>query len=189
MKLHAASFYLMAALSAAPAIAADPPVPIGQDPGGIAVALISAGIDYTDPAVANCLARDGEGELIGWDFVDNDRRPYAAGSNKLPTLGPDFGGQVRIVPVRVDPARPISLAQAVAFISKTPAQSAVLEIASLKRADWEPFRQAMLHFKEVTIFVSACAAPKDADVPGDAEGPVLPQSLGLPNVIAAPCMK
>ncbi len=77
MKLRAASFALAAALAATPALAADPPVPIGQDPGGTAVAIISTGIDYTIPEIAKSLARDGEGEIIAWDFVDGDNRPYA----------------------------------------------------------------------------------------------------------------
>ena len=176
-------------MAAAPAIAADPPVPIGQDPGGIAVALISAGIDYTDPAVAISLARDGEGELIGWDFVDNDARPYAPGSNKLPALGARFGGQVRIVPVRVDPAVPVSIGLAVAFISKTPAQSAMLEIGPLTRAEWEPFRQALLHFKELKIYVPRCAPPMGEEAPRDPDALVLPESLELPNVHTSPCMR
>jgi hypothetical protein len=62
------------ALAAEPA--KKPPVPPGVDPGGVLIALIGEGIDYTMPAIAARLARDGEGELIGWDFADNDRRPY-----------------------------------------------------------------------------------------------------------------
>src|SRR5262245_39161047 len=87
-----------------------PPLPAGRDPGGVAIAFIGTGIDYTLPLIAQRLARDGEGELIGWDVVDNDNRPFrtsvAAGT------GPEQDGDLtrvvraigtsgrRVVPVR-----------------------------------------------------------------------------------------
>jgi hypothetical protein len=55
---------------------AKPPVPSGIDPGGELVALIGEGVDYTQPELAARLARDGEGEIVGWDLHDKDRRPY-----------------------------------------------------------------------------------------------------------------
>ena len=61
-----------------------PRVPPGLDPGGVAVAIADpVGIHYADPQIAQRLARDGEGELIGWDFVDEDRRPFAEPGTKI----------------------------------------------------------------------------------------------------------
>jgi hypothetical protein len=71
-----------AALAPTSVLAADapkpakPPVPPGRDPGGVMVALIGSGIDYTRPDIAPRLARDGEGYLVGWDFIDGDRSPF-----------------------------------------------------------------------------------------------------------------
>jgi hypothetical protein len=82
-------FGLAPALSA---FAADkkPPVPPGVDPGGVEIAIIGPGVDYTDPEIAKRLARDGEGEIIGWDFVDNDRRPFQRdGEAFLPEFVPN----------------------------------------------------------------------------------------------------
>lgn len=56
---------------------AKPKVPIGVDPGGIPVAFIGPGLDYTQPDIAENLARDGEGELIGFDLIAQDRKPFA----------------------------------------------------------------------------------------------------------------
>jgi hypothetical protein len=81
-----ATLLALLASGAAMAAPADPPVPPGRDPGGVAVAIIGPGVDYTQPDIAARLARDGEGEIIGWDFVDNDRRPFEKGS----ILGPAF---------------------------------------------------------------------------------------------------
>lgn len=72
---------LALAWAGAAAMAADAPrkpkLPPGVDPGGLAMAVIGDGIDYTRPEIATRLARDGEGELVGFDLVDRDRLPFA----------------------------------------------------------------------------------------------------------------
>ena len=156
-------------MAAAVAQERKPTVPSGLDPGGVAIALISTGIDYTLPAIASRLARDGEGELIGWDLEDKDRRPF---DRQRGTAPPESGGDgtivaslllsapgVRLVPVRVDPVTPLSLARALAFVAQTPARIAVMPMAAGAEGDWTPFRQAATHFKDVLIIVPAGAGP------------------------------
>ena len=163
----------------------DPPLPPGRDPGGVAIALIGTGIDYALPEVARWLARDGEGELIGWDFVDNDNRPYHA-SGDAGAWGGDGNALVRaigaagrrIVPVRIDPDDPRSLARAVAFVAHTPARIVVVPAWSGKQSDWGPFRQAAIHFKDLLFFVAAGDEGKDID-----REPVWPAAFGLANVL------
>ena len=58
------------------ALADDPPVPPGKDPGGVAVALVDTGVNYTLPEISNRLARSPDGEILGFDFQDNDRLPF-----------------------------------------------------------------------------------------------------------------
>jgi hypothetical protein len=157
-----------------------PPVPPGRDPGGSAVALIGTGIDYTLPQIAPRLARDGEGELIGWDLQDQDRRPFDQSRGTAPS---EWGGDgtllaslivgaptVRLVPVRVDPSDPVELARALAFVAQTPARVAVVAMGSPSRPHWEAFRQAAQRFKDVLVVVPA--------------EPVYPAALGLDNVLA-----
>lgn len=107
--------------------AGKPRVPPGVDPGGVAVAIIGNGVDYTRPEIAARLARDGEGEIIGWDFVDNDRRPYAScvlGSipqRMCPTMNVirievqarQHSLRVRLIPLRARAEQPQSLVEAV----------------------------------------------------------------------------
>ncbi|MBO0742971.1 MAG: hypothetical protein J2P51_16290 [Hyphomicrobiaceae bacterium] len=159
-----------------------PPVPPGRDPGGIAVALIGTGIDYTLPHIVSRLARDGEGELIGWDLQDGDRKPFDQSKGTAP---PEWGGDgtllasliigapvVRLVPVRVDPSDPVGLAQALAFVAQTPARIAVIAMASPSGPHWEPFRQAAQRFRDVLVVVPAMPEP------------VYPAALGLDTVLA-----
>jgi hypothetical protein len=158
-----------------------PLLPPGRDPGGVAIALISTGIDYTVPEVAQRLARDGEGELVGWDLEDQDRKPFdrSKGSTRREwggdgTLIASLLSGVRLVPVRVDPADPASLARAIVFVAQTPARVAVLPMWGTTREDWEPWRQASIRFKDVLVIVPA----------GKGAEAVYPAALGLDNVLA-----
>ena len=159
-------------------------MPSGLDPGGVAIALIGTGIDYTLPQVARRLARDGEGEPIAWDLEDKDRKPFdkSKGGTR-----PEWGGDgtlvaslllgtptLRLVPVRVDASDPVSLARAIAFVAQTPARVAVVPMWGTTRADWEPFRQAAVRFKDVLLVVPA----------GTGAELVYPAALGLDNVLA-----
>jgi hypothetical protein len=187
MRLRAAILSVLAAAVltlATQAQEAKPRVPPGRDPGGVAIALISTGIDYTIPEIAQRLARDGEGELIGWDLEDKDRRPFD--KSKGGTAA-EWGGDAtliaslvlgprtsRLVPVRADPREPASLARAIAFVAQTPARIAVLPMWSTAKDNWEPLRQAAERFKEVLIIVPA----------GQGGQAVYPAAFGLDNVLA-----
>ena len=176
---------------AAPAVAEDAPrVPPGRDPGGVAVALIGSGLNYTRPELASRLARDGEGELVGYDFVTNDVRPFQRLSGELQSSAACSSGtglaalmlreapDARIVPIRVDGAPAMQWGRAVAFTAETPARIAVLIASNPERADWEPFGRAAAHFAEI-LFIAA-AGMQGADL--DRE-PRFPAALGLANVL------
>lgn len=62
--------------AAATTVRDKPPVPVGIDTSAIQIALLGDGLDYTDPVLAQRLARDGEGLLIGLDAIDQDLAPY-----------------------------------------------------------------------------------------------------------------
>jgi hypothetical protein len=171
---------LLPLVPAASSQESNPRLPAGRDPGGVAVALVTTGLDYTQPEIAARLARDGEGELIGWDFVDNDNRPFAAGEGtERARRLLEVYAQARLVPVRVKPGDPNSLAQAVAFVSRTPARILAIPFSSANRADWEPFRQAAERLGKDILFVLAASA---TDGPGDAE--LWPAAFKLPNAVA-----
>ena len=101
-----------------------PKPPPGRDPGGIAIAVIGNGLDYRRPEIAGRVARDGEGELIGWDFADNDGRPFAAsdadGGAARVVLAEGQG--TRLVLARAAAGRPDQTAAALRFCAQTPAR-------------------------------------------------------------------
>jgi hypothetical protein len=188
-RLAAALLVTAAAQSqeAAPAAGRKPAVPPGRDPGGLAVAVLSTGVDYTLPELAARLARDGEGELIGWDFIDGDRQPFAPrGQPQAWTLAGQAselalrvaGSDRRIVPLRVDPRAPAALAAAVAFIALTPARIVAVNVATPAASDWQAFRQAAQRFERLLFIVAAGDEGRDLD-----RAPLYPQAFGLANLL------
>lgn len=181
-----AALLLALATGAAFAQVVKPRVPPHKDPGGVAVALMGPGIDYTLPHIAERLARDGEGEIIGWDLRDDDPRPYDASQGRSPTgEGGDAtalasllvadAGLLKLVALRVDAKAPASLASAVAFVARTPTRVVVVPLWSREATTWEPFRQAALRFRHI-LFIAAAGEGADP-------GALYPAALGLENVL------
>ncbi len=122
-----AAVVLIAAFGSASAQTRKPKLPPGLDPGGLAIVLLTTGIDYTKPAVAARLARDGEGDLIGLDTADAGNRPYAAdGDGTALALVLLAAPGIRIIPVRIDPNHPPSLIAAVKFAARSPGRVVVM---------------------------------------------------------------
>jgi subtilisin family serine protease len=170
-----------------------PAVPAGVDPGGIAIALIATGIDYTHPEIKDRLARDGEGELIGFDLIDNDHRPYAATS--LP--GNEDGAvdtilarrilstyrHARLGPVRVDPKDKVMLGRALAFTATTPARVVAVPLWGDSRETWTFFQQAAEQVPDHLLILPAGDA--DAVAQGRAQYPAALNLKGALIVAAA----
>ena len=148
-----------------------PVPPLGIDPGGAAIGLLTTGIDYRLPSVAACLARDGEGRVIAWDVVDRDPLPYRQRTvgtmdDSVLVSSIDCNGRVRLVPVRIDPSDPISFSRSIAFLAMTPAR-VVLIPESNNPTEWAPMIAAAKAFPHLLIVV-APATPLPSDHPGRA---------------------
>lgn len=167
-------------LFASAAFAGDPRPAPGSDPGGVAVAIISDGLDYTQPGILTRLARDGEGEIVGFDFVDDDRYPFrhdgegTAAASVLIAAAP----QARLAPVRATTADPMALGRSAAFAGQSPARIALVTLTGGGKDDWEPFRQAARRFSHVLFVVSAGGDGVNLE-----KDPRYPASLGLGNVL------
>lgn len=197
-RARAALVAMLTALSTigAPAMAqstGDPPVPPGRDPGGIAIALVSAGLDYTHADIRDRLARDGEGQIVALDLVDGDNRPYAASDA---AIDPGQGGNgtelarqllavyrhARLVPIRVDALKPHTVAQAVAFAARTPARIIALPFWSPEKGDWGVLELVSVAFPDHLLVL---AGGQSAAAGG--RKPYWPAALDIGNtVIAAP---
>ncbi len=174
----------------------DPRVPPGRHPDGLVVGFVTTGIDYRVPEIAARLARDGEGELIGWDLVDDDRTPFGAvpadphlvasgdataDTHLLQQLIAEAAGgpDLAFVPVRVEGQNPVSIAKAIAFLARTPAQYVIVPMWSASREDWEPFQKAAARFPHVRLLLSNCPDRRATD--GSA---TYPRDLALANAVS-----
>lgn len=179
-----ASIFTVLTLTCGPAQAQNPAAPAALDPGGPAVALISTGVNYTDPAIASRLARDGEGEPIAWDFVDNDLRPFAGPSDRsddgteLAKLILSTDEKARLIIVRVTRNEPDSLAKAVMFIARTPATVAVVGTFPRTRDGWDRFGGAVSAAAKNVLFFVPAGTPDEA-----LGGSPYPVGLNLENVV------
>ena len=168
------------------AIAADPAVPPGIDPGGEAIMLVGTGIDYRNEKIAARLARDGEGEIIGWDIVDADRKPFAAhdavpaniNATELALKLLNAHPSARIIPLRIagEDGRVTkqSLVKGVFYIRQMPARVVVLTAWRVEGLNWEGVRRAIGTLGD-KLFI---AAPVIDDL-----HPTWPSKLNLPNSI------
>jgi hypothetical protein len=142
------------AATGASAQSAKPKVPPGTDPGGIAIALIAHGIDYTDAEIAPRLARDGEGEIIGWDFVTNDNKPFAAtpdagiDGTRLAKLTLSAYARGRLVPLRIAPSDPTQFAQALRFVLQSPARIIAVPVWNARPEITEMLNAAAQHARD-----------------------------------------
>jgi hypothetical protein len=165
---------------AAPAVsAADPKVPPAVESGNrVPIAILTAGFDYTRPEIAARLARDGEGEIIAWDVMGEDRFPFdPAGDTELMTaLAAQLpeGAPVSLLAVKVDMSDPVSLAKGLAFVARTPARTVMVPMWSDNRAAWDVFAQAAAHYSNLRVIVRACP-----DLPAESGAAVYPRDLKL----------
>lgn len=143
---------LFVAVAAAQTSARKPPVPAGAPTRGFAVALLSDGIDYTRSGIATKLARDGEGEIVGWDVVDNDRRPFArnGAATRLVEIAPTL-----IVPYRLDVGSAESWRAALLALSRSPARVAVVARAARGLSRLDGVTSTMAAMRDVLFIVPA----------------------------------
>ncbi len=146
-----------------------PKPPTGRDSGGIAVALIGAGVDYRLPEIAQRLARDGEGEIIGYDAIDNDHRPFerpAIDGRRLPeaagtTTAALFlreASAARLVAVRAPEAQSLGFAASMAFVTRTPARIVAVLLRDTGPDPSMQFRDIERHAPRLLVITSAAHA-------------------------------
>jgi hypothetical protein len=137
------------------ALAADKPkIPVlDGDPAKPTVAIIADGVDYMRASLAQVLRRDGELELIGWDFVDNDQRPYAPATAVGTRLAQALSTHARLVPLRINPADPQQLAKAIGFASRAPLRVVALPLINTNPVNWQVLLAASVQFPNL-LFVA-----------------------------------
>ncbi|MEL7543196.1 MAG: S8 family serine peptidase [Pseudomonadota bacterium] len=184
------TWFLALSVATAPgAIAQEPKVPPGLDPGGIAIAHIDTGVNYTLPQIASRLARDGEGDIKGYDYEDDDLTPFDAQPGDTRENPRRHGTSVasiilreapgtRLLPFRYAAGKPDAFAEILGHISYTSARVVAMPLGGYRQEDWEPFKTAAELLPNVLIIVSAGNEGRNVD-----DQPIYPAAFKLPNVL------
>jgi len=167
----------------------NPPVPAGTDPGGVAVAHVDSGVNYLLPLIAERLARNDTGHILGHDFTDDDARPFDLDPSQ-PAFFPIRHGttvasvliaeapEARLIPLR-HPGNHFSIfTDIVKHIAKGPARIVLMPLGGYKRPDWEGFAAEAKRHPELLFILSAGNNGRNID-----EEPVYPASLRFGNAI------
>ena len=167
----------------------NPPVPAGADPGGVPVALVDSGVDYRLPQIHRRLARDGDGQILGYDYWDLDRRPFDANPAGSPFFLQRHGTRTaslllreapraRLVPYRYPRADMQRMTDLVDHAAGLGIRLVNLSMGSNDAGDWEAFEAAARRQPRMLFVLSAGNNGRDID-----ERPVYPAALALDNAI------
>ena len=167
----------------------NPPVPPGRDPGGVLVAVIDTGLNYQLPNIAARLARDEDGRILGYDFWDNDARPFDIDTGRSPFFPLHHGTAVtsiilreapnaRIAPYRFPRPDMALMADLVAHVDAVGARIVNLAMGSNREDDWRAFELAARGRPHMLFIVSAGNNGRDID-----RAPVYPAALSLTNMV------
>lgn len=167
----------------------NPPVPEGTDPGGVLVAHVDSGVNYTLPEVAHRLARDADGGVIGHDYWDGDARPFDVDSSRSPFFPLHHGTATASVLLREAPGARLApyryprpdmarMATLIAAAAEAGAEIVNLAMGSNDREEWQAFAEAAQDHPEMLFVVSAGNDGRDIDAT-----PVYPAALALGNLL------
>jgi hypothetical protein len=153
------------------------------------VATVDAGVNYLLPAIAEHLARDPQGQPLGFDFWDLDSKPFDANPARSPFFPQRHGTRtaslllaeapvVALVPYRYP--RP-EMGRMRALVADAAAKGVIimnLSLGSRRVGEWQPFFEVAAEHPAMLFVVSAGNDGRDID-----HHPVYPAAFSLPNLI------
>lgn len=167
----------------------DPPVPLAADPGGEPVAIIDTGVNYLLPAIGERLARDEDGQLLGYDYWDLDRRPFDSNPFRSAFFPGRHGTEVasliaaeapiaRLLPYRYPRPDMTRVKDLIDDAVRQGARVLNMSLASFHREEWTAFEAAVAEHQTMLFVVAAGNNRRNID-----ERPVYPAALSFPNMI------
>ena len=167
----------------------NPPVPDGADPVGVRVGHIDTGVVYTLSLFDGRLARGPGGRLVGYDFWDDDARPFDLDTGASVFQPRRHGTAVAsivlreapgaaLVPVRYPRPDMARMADAVTFLRDAGVRIVLMALGSNRQDLWDGFATAAHAAPDVLFVVSAGNDGRDIDAE-----PVFPAALDLANMV------
>ncbi|MDX1527515.1 MAG: S8 family serine peptidase [Gammaproteobacteria bacterium] len=170
----------------------NPPVP-RQAPteGGVPVALVDSGVNYLLDDIRDRLARDNNGEILGYDYWDLDPRPFDSHPARSPFFPQRHGTQTAgvilaeapvatLVPYRYPRPDMSRMGDLVEHAAARGVRIVNLSLGGRNAQEWQAFAEAARRHPEMLFIASAGNEGRDIDEEG-----IYPAALGLPNLITA----
>ena len=153
------------------------------------IALIDTGINYSLKIVHKNIAVK-ERQILGFDFWDNDNKPFDSDPRQSPFYPRHHGTTVFSILAHDAPNSPIApyrfpaldmckFKELVEHIVENSIRVVNLSMGSKKLQDWECFEKVASKYKDVIFVVSAGNNGFNID-----ENPIYPASLNLKNILA-----
>ncbi len=168
----------------------NPPVPRqGPTEGGVPVALVDSGVNYLLDEIRGRLARDNNGEILGYDYWDLDPRPFDSHPARSPFFPQRHGTQTAgviladapvatLVPYRYPRPDMSRMGELVEHAAARGVRIVNLSLGGRNAEEWRAFAEAARRHPEMLFIASAGNDGRDIDEEG-----VYPAALGLPNLI------
>ncbi|MGB1871883.1 MAG: S8 family serine peptidase [Candidatus Puniceispirillaceae bacterium] len=168
----------------------NPPLPrLQAGPGSATLAHVDTGVNYQLTDLQPHIATDGDGRPLGYDFWDDDNRPFDADPRGNPYFPRHHGTTVFSVLAREAPQTGIAIyrfpapdmcrfADLIAHMAQRSVRIVSLSMGSNDRSDWACFEAAAGENPQMLFIVSAGNDGRDLD-----RMPIYPAALPLPNMI------
>ena len=153
------------------------------------LALVDTGVNYNLPIVQERLALNSEGQLIGYDFWDDDNRPFDKdprkniffplhhGTSVFSALTQNLGG-LKIAIYRFPANDMCRFSDLIEHADRTGVRVINLSMGSNSEEDWECFYQSAKRHIDILFVVSAGNDGLNIDT-----NHVFPASLDLENIV------
>ena len=161
----------------------------GSDQSSLAVAMVDSGVNYLLPEIDARLARNKDGELLGYDFWDQDARPFDMHPAGSPFFVQRHGTRtaslllrenqgLRLVSYRYPRPDMGRMSDLIQHADTLGVRIIGLPLGSNRIEDWRAFAEAARAHPHILFIVSAGNNGRDIDVE-----PVYPAALEIDNMV------
>ena len=172
-----------------PVLAIDVPVPAGAPRQGVMVAMVDSGVNYTLTHLHERIARNEFGALIGYDFWDNDPRPFDSHPLASPFFPQRHGSATASVVLTDSPVALVApyryprpdmsrMSDLLAHADAAGVRVVNLSLGGQRREQWLAFEREAARRSHMLFVASAGNEGRDID-----NKPVYPAALELSNLI------
>jgi len=167
----------------------NPPLPDKGRQTGLRVALIDSGVNYQLDEIARSLALDEHGDLIGYDYWDNDTTPFDANparswffvqrhGTRTASILLNEAPDIALVPYRYPRPDMSRMALLVEHAASNSVRIIGMPLGSDNQNEWAHFSTAAEQHPEILFIVSAGNNGRDIDIQ-----PVYPAALEHTNIL------